>query len=304
MEYALIVNEMFKFYKTTPVLKLLSINVPKGSIYGLVGKNGAGKTTLIRVVSGLQEPSKGDYSILGVSNNNTKELRKIRLKTGVMVDSPAVDLDLTARENLMVQYKIIGKPDYNGIDELLDSVGLDPACKKRVKTFSLGMRQRLGIAMALAGEPEFVILDEPANGIDPQGIIQIRELILKLNKENGVTFLISSHILDELARVSTHYGFIEDGRLVKQISADEINLAAKRTLRYKVSDINIFAEVADSLGVDYKIISDYEADVFGEIRLLDMAAALNEKGCEVLSAAENTKRLEDFYIDLLGGEKR
>ncbi|MBQ8783077.1 MAG: ABC transporter ATP-binding protein [Clostridia bacterium] len=303
MENILSADKIVKFYKTNPALKYMSMNVPKGAIYGLVGKNGAGKTTLIRIVSGLQEPSKGQYTLFGINSDNSRAIRKIRKNMGVMVDSPAVDLDLTARENLMVQYKIIGISDYDTIDGLLKSVGLDAKSKKKVKTFSLGMRQRLGIAMALAGEPEFVILDEPANGIDPQGIIQLRELILRLNREKHTTFLISSHILDELSRVATHYGFVDDGRMVKEITAEELNSYNKKCTRYKLSDIETFERAAKKLELDYKVVSENQADVFGDVKIVDVAVALDKENCNIISATEHNESLEAYYVNLVGGER-
>ncbi len=302
MECILSIKDMVKFYKTNPALRYLSMNVPKGAIYGLVGRNGAGKTTLIRIVSGLQQASKGGYTLLGVDSVKPEAVRKIRKKVGVMAESPAIDLDLTARENLVVQYNIIGLSDYSTIDDLLSSVGLDTSSEKKAKAFSLGMRQRLGIAMALAGEPELVILDEPANGIDPQGIIQIRELILKLNREKQITFIISSHILDELARVATHYGFMDSGRMVKEITAEELNSYGKKCTRYKLSDIEVFERVAKQLELDYKLISENQVDVFGDVRLVDVAVTLDKEGCDVISVTENNESLENYYINLVGGE--
>ena len=218
MEYILSANGLYKSYKNFKALNGLSMNVPKGAIYGFVGKNGAGKTTLIRIICGLQEPTSGGYSLYGCKNGDAK-MTEARRRMGAVVETPSIYGDLTAEENIKEQYRILGLPSYDGVDELLKLVGLEDTGKKKAKNFSLGMRQRLAIAIALAGDPDFLVLDEPVNGLDPQGIVEIRELILKLNQQRQITVLISSHILDELSRLATHYGFIDSGRMVKEISA-------------------------------------------------------------------------------------
>ena len=192
-----------KHYGRFNALNDLNMTIEKGSIYGFVGKNGAGKTTLIRMICGLQQPSEGGFTLME-RKNDEKEINLSRRKLGAVVESPAYYKDMSARDNLMQQYLMLGLPNFDGIDELLELVGLQDTGKKKAKNFSLGMRQRLGIAIALCGDPDFIILDEPTNGLDPQGIIDIRELILKLNKERGITFLISSHILGELSKVYTY----------------------------------------------------------------------------------------------------
>ena len=199
MNYILQTNSLTKKYKNFQALNGLTMNVPKGSIYGFVGKNGAGKTTLIRLICGLQEPTSGNFSLYGI-RNDSKDIIKSRRRMGAVVETPSIYMDMTAEENLKQQYLILGLPSYEGIPELLKLVGLENTGKKKAKNFSLGMKQRLGIAIALAGDPDFLVLDEPVNGLDPQGIVEMRELILKLNRERQITVLISSHILDELSR--------------------------------------------------------------------------------------------------------
>lgn len=221
MEYVLTAENLTKEYKGFRALDALSLHVPKGAIYGLVGRNGAGKTTLIRILCALQEPTGGGYSLFGVDNGD-RSVIPVRRKMGAVVETPAVYQELTAEENLQIQYRVLGRGDFDAIPGLLELVGLEDTGKKKVKHFSLGMRQRLGIAVALAGEPELLILDEPVNGLDPQGIIEVRKLLQKLNREQGVTILISSHILDELSRLATHYGFIDRGRMVEETAATDI----------------------------------------------------------------------------------
>jgi ABC-2 type transport system ATP-binding protein len=215
MEYVLQTKSLTKQYKSFQALSGLSMHVPKGAIYGFVGKNGAGKTTLIRLICGLQEPTSGDYSLYGIDSRD-KAITKSRRRMGAVVETPSIYLDMTAEENLKQQYLILGLPSYEGIPELLKLVGLNNTGRKKAKHFSLGMKQRLGIAVALCGDPDFLVLDEPVNGLDPQGIVEIRELILKLNRERQITVLISSHILDELSKLATHYGIIDGGHMVKE----------------------------------------------------------------------------------------
>ena len=213
MRYVLQTNSLTKKYKNFQALNGLTMNVPEGSVYGFVGKNGAGKTTLIRLICGLQEPSSGDFTLYGIQSGS-RDMSRARRRMGAVVETPAVYMDMTAEENLKQQYLILGLPSYDGIPGLLKLVGLEDTGKKKVKNFSMGMKQRLGIAIALAGDPDLLVLDEPVNGLDPQGIVEIRELILKLNRERRITVLISSHILDELSRLATHYGIIDHGRMV------------------------------------------------------------------------------------------
>ena len=302
MDYILQTNSLTKKYKNFQALNGLTMNVPKGSIYGFVGKNGAGKTTLIRLICGLQEPTSGEYSLYGV-NNHSKDIVKARRRMGAVVETPSIYMDMTAEENLKQQYLVLGLPSYDGIPELLRLVGLENTGRKKAKNFSLGMRQRLGIAIALAGDPDFLVLDEPVNGLDPQGIIEIRELILKLNRERQITVLISSHILDELSRLATHYGIIDGGCMVKELSAEELEAACRKCVHMEVSDTAVLARVLDSMNLDYKIISDTAADVFAKINVTQLALTLNQENCQILSMTEKDESLESYYISLVGGGK-
>ena len=203
MEYILTANNLCKNYKHFKALNHFSMHVPKGAIYGFVGKNGAGKTTLIRLICRLQIPTSGTYTLYGTENTNNGILNA-RKRIGAVVETPSIYLDMTAEENMKEQYYVLGLPSFDDIPQILQLVGLENIGKKKAKDFSLGMRQRLGIAIALAGKPDFLVLDEPTNGLDPQGIAAMRELILKLNHEKQITILISSHILDELSKFATH----------------------------------------------------------------------------------------------------
>lgn len=300
MDYVLQTNELSKYYKQSKALDGLTMAVPKGAIYGLVGRNGAGKTTLIRLVCGLQSPTGGGFTLYG-RKNTSPEIALSRRRMGAVVETPSIYLSMTAKENLRQQFTVLGLPSYTGLEELLELVGLENAGKKRAKDFSLGMRQRLGIAVALAGDPDFLILDEPANGLDPQGIVEIRELILRLNRERQITVLISSHILDELSRMVTHYGFIDDGRMVKEITAADLERACRKCLRVTVSDAKAMAPVLDRMGLTYTVWSDTMADVYGQVSVTSLTIALHQAGCEVRNIREHDESLESYYMNLVGG---
>lgn len=299
MEYVLTANNLYKDYGRFHALTGLTLSVPKGSIYGLVGKNGAGKTTLIRIICGLQSPTHGDYTLYGVDCRD-RRITKSRRRMGAVVETPSIYLDMSARENLMQQYRILGMPSFEGVDSLLKLVGLEDTGKKKARNFSLGMRQRLGIAIALCGEPDFLVLDEPTNGLDPQGIVEIRELILRLNREKNITVLISSHILAELSKLATHYGIIDGGRTVKEISAEELEAACRKCQRLRVSNAPALARVLDGMGVEYKILSDTEADVYARLNVTALTNALSAEGCELISLMEHDESLESYFISLVG----
>lgn len=300
MDYILRANALSKNYGHFKILNELTMNVQKGTIYGFVGRNGAGKTTLIRLICGLQEPTSGNYTLYDRKNTN-KEIVKSRRRMGAVVETPSVYLDMTAEENLKQQFYILGLPSFNGLNDILKLVGLEKTGKKKVKNFSLGMRQRLGIAVALVGDPDFLVLDEPTNGLDPQGIIEIRELILKLNREQQITVLISSHILDELAKLATHYGFIDNGRIIEEMSAEELQAACRKCVRMEVSSTKALAHVLDEMKIEYKIISDTQADVFAKINISHLASALAKESCEVISIQERDESLESYFVSLVGG---
>lgn len=302
MEYVLETNSLCKSYRDFKALNGLSMKIPRGAIYGFVGKNGAGKTTLIRLICGLQEPTSGGYTLYG-RKSTEKEIVKSRRRMGAVVETPSVYLDMTAEDNLKQQYRILGLPSFDGLKSILKLVGLDNTGKKKARNFSLGMRQRLGIAIALVGDPDFLVLDEPANGLDPQGIIEIRELILKLNRERQITVLISSHILDELSRLATHYGFIDNGHIVKEMSAEELDAACRKCVRMEVTNTRSLARVLDGMEIDYKVLTDTTADVYAKVNVSHLTAALAKENCEVISMQERDESLESYYVSLVGGGK-
>lgn len=300
MEYVLKTSDLCKNYGHFKALSRVTMKIPKGVIYGFVGKNGAGKTTLIRLICGLQQPSSGSFELYD-QKNSEKGFSKTRRRIGAVVETPSIYLDMSAEDNLKQQYQILGMPSFEGIKDILVLVGLGQTGDKKARDFSLGMRQRLGIAIALAGDPDFLILDEPVNGLDPQGIIEMRELILKLNQEHQITVLISSHILGELSKMATHYGFIDNGRIIKEISAAELQEACRKCIHVKVSDTKLLARVLDGMEMEYKIVSATEADIFAKVRVSQLAAALEKVNCEIVSMYERDEDLESYFVSLVGG---
>lgn len=299
MDHILQTENLCKSYGKFKALDNLTINVPKGAIYGMVGRNGAGKTTLIRIITGLNNPTSGEYSVMGVKNSD-KKILEVRRKMGAVVETPSLHPEMSAKDNLIQQTKALGISDEK-LDDILRLVGLANTGKKKAKNFSLGMRQRLGIAFSLVGDPEFLVLDEPINGLDPQGIMEVREMILRLNHEKGITILISSHILDELSRLATHYGFIERGHVMKEMSAEELENVSRRSVRVNVNDTAVLAEVLDGMGAEYRIYSPNEADIFTPMQVTPLVLALNEKKCFVNSMSEHHESLENYFMGLVGG---
>lgn len=300
MEYVLEVNNLEKRYKGFKALYQTNIHIEKGAIYGLVGKNGAGKTTLIRIICGLQEPTNGTYSIYGV-DNKSNDIINVRKRMGAIIETPSIYGEMTARDNIIEQYKLVGMPNYDRVNELLELVGLDCTGKKKVKNFSLGMKQRLGIAIALVNNPDFLILDEPINGLDPQGIIEIRELILKLNKVKNITILISSHYLDELSKIATNYGFIDNGRIIKEMSSKELNENCKKRIELKVSNIVECVKYLEKNKYSYEVISDDIVNVYEKINISEIAIALSKCNCIINEFHEVEESLENYYMNLIGG---
>ena len=300
METVLRTQGLCKHYRRFQALDGLDMEVPKGAIYGLVGKNGAGKTTLIRVVCGLQAPTAGSYSLYGATLGEPR-LNRARRRMGAVVETPSLYPDMTAEQNLKLQYRVLGLPDDGGIPELLELVGLSNTGRKKAGHFSLGMKQRLGIAIALCGDPDFLVLDEPINGLDPQGIIEMRELILKLNREYQITVLLSSHILDELARLATHYGFLDQGTLVREVSAQELEAACRRCVRLTVTDAKTLCRVLDGRGLEYRLAGEGEADVYEAHDLSQLILDLHQAGCQVTGLHQRDETLESYYMNLVGG---
>lgn len=300
MEIVLETNNLEKRYKDFRALNHANIHIEKGAIYGLIGKNGAGKTTLIRIICGLQEPTSGSYIIYGKRNNST-DIINARKRMGAIIETPSIYGEMTARDNIILQYKLVGMPEYDGVNELLKLVGLENTGKKKAKDFSLGMKQRLGIAIALANNPDFLILDEPINGLDPQGIIEIRELILKLNKEKRITILISSHYLDELSKIATHYGFLDSGSIIQEITSEELMKKMEHKLILKVSDEKEFVKYFEKNKISYEVVDNKTINVYGKYNLSKFINELSKKNLIADEIHEQQESLENYYMNLIGG---
>ena len=301
-EYIIETDKIIKSYGSKRVIDEVSMHIKKGDIYGFVGKNGAGKTTIIRMITGIINPTFGEYKIYGVSNKS-KDIYECRKKMSAVVETPSIYLNMNARDNLVAQSLIKGKVDNDEIDNILKIVGLDGVDNKKLsKNYSLGMKQRLGIAIALIGNPEILILDEPTNGLDPEGIVEIRELLIDLNKNHNVTILVSSHILDELSKFVTCYGFIDDGKLIKEISAKEVEDSCKKRTKVILDSTEGVDKVLLKMDIkDYKVISDTELEIMDDVHAGNLVLALHKAKKEVIKISEVQEDLESYYMNLLRG---
>ncbi|MGM9941414.1 MAG: ATP-binding cassette domain-containing protein [Bulleidia sp.] len=300
-ETILKVNGLRKFYKHKTVLNDVTMTIQKGDIYGFVGKNGAGKTTLIRILAGLVDADKGDYELFGVSSKSG-QIDNARKKICAMVESPAIYPDLSARDNLKMQCLITGK-DFSKIDELLAFVDLAETGRKKAKDFSQGMRQRLGIALALVSEPELLLLDEPINGLDPEGIHQVRELLLKMHHEKQVTILISSHILTELSLFATRYGFIDEGRIIRDVLPEEITQNTQESCYIECNDLAKASIVLKRMG--YSVAPEQcGLRVNTDIDLMAVCREFDKAGILLTKHLRDQMDLETYFMELIGGAKK
>lgn len=297
------VKNLEKQYMKQKAVKDASFQIKKGMICGLIGPNGAGKTTIMKMLGGLALPTGGSISIFGETTENG--LAKSRSRMSFMIETPYAKEKMTARENLEIQRIQKGIPDKKRIDEVLEIVNLTDTGKKPVKNFSLGMRQRLGIANALLTKPEIMVLDEPVNGLDPEGIVEIRELLLKLNREDHITIIISSHILSELSLLCTDYIFINKGEILQTVSAPELKKICKEYYRIDTDNNNLAAAVLQNkLG-----ITQFDVDKDGSIKLYeglenirDISKTLFENGVIPTTLAMNEANLEQYYMNMVGEE--
>lgn len=289
-----------KVYGKTAVLEQVNLRLEQGKIYGFVGQNGAGKTTFLRLITGLAFPSSGKLALWGESV--TEKLQEQRKRIGSMIESPALFPNLTAWQNLEVQRISRGIPDKERIDRTLKLVGLEKSPKK-VRNFSLGMRQRLGIAMALLNTPEFLILDEPVNGLDPDGIVKMRKLLKTLNQEYGMTILISSHILEELSQTATEFIFIDRGRIVEEISARALNERCKRHISIRTADTQkAILAIEERLHTDhFRLMPDNEIRLYDYLDNMEkVAKALAEAQILVTGLSIAGGTLEDYFLTKVG----
>ena len=291
-----------KKYGNQVAVNNVNMTIKKGEIYGFIGQNGAGKTTLIRLITGLINKTGGEIELLGATGEN--ELNKSRTMVGSLIETPSFYTNMTARENLEVSRLVRDIPGKKCIDEVLELVGLKDVEKKKVKNFSLGMRQRLGIANALMGNPKLLILDEPINGLDPMGIVEIRELLKKINKEKDMTILISSHILSELSELATTYGIISNGKLIEEITAEELAEKCRQYIDLKVDDTSRAVTLLErELGIsDYEVLEDKKIKVFSNLENVgEVNSILSKSGVIVQSISIKGENLEEYFMNKIGG---
>lgn len=301
-EVILETRQLTKKYNNVKALNQVNIEVRQGEIYGLVGKNGAGKTTLLRILTGQAFESEGCIRLFGESS--VHELNKERRRIGAIIETPSFYPYMTAQQNLEYYRIQRGIPGKHCVEEALEEVGLSDTGNKKFKGFSLGMKQRLGLALALMNKPELLLLDEPINGLDPFGIVEIRNLLIKLNREKNITILISSHILTELSNLVTCYGFIEKGSMLKQISAEEIAKECNKYLEIKVDQVELMTALLEKkLGcTSYKVTPDYSIHIYDYLEQPSQISRLAvTNGIELNSLVVKDINLENYFIQLVGG---
>ena len=301
-EVVLSVDGLYKKFGKNLVVNNASFQLEKGKIYGFIGQNGAGKTTIIRMLAGYARPSSGNISIFG--NGTAKGLSDGRKKIGFIVENPALYKNMNAYENMDIQKKLYGIKNDRLTDELLALVGLANVGKRKVKNFSLGMRQRLAIAMALVNNPEILVLDEPINGLDPMGIVEIRELLQKLNRERQITIIISSHILSELHQLATDYIFIHRGQIIKKLTQNELDRNCSSYVVLQAEDVAAAKELLGRLGING--IEDGENGFMrfantdmGKVR--SIAQAFLDEKILLTHFSVQTETLENYFVKLIGG---
>lgn len=298
-------NNISKQYGNSYAVHNINLTINYKDIYGFVGENGAGKSTLMKIIAGLVRPSDGKISLLGKSDK--KGLNYSRKRIGVLFETPALYPNLNAKENLIFYCKIYGINNKNRINEVLKLVSLLNTEDKNTSDFSLGMKQRLGLAVALLNKPDFLILDEPINGIDPSGIVEIRELLKYLMKENGVTILISSHILTELQLLATKIGFIHRGVLIKEISTDELHKTKGSQIHLKTPDLNDTENILkNEFKLKYVLNTESKEILISKenTNLEKLMSILLNKGIRIEAINISSPNLENYYMNLIGGKKK
>ncbi|MBR5473375.1 MAG: ATP-binding cassette domain-containing protein [Clostridia bacterium] len=305
MDYVLQTFGLSKKYKKHLAVNNAAMTISRGDIYGFVGENGSGKTTIIRLITGLIFPDDGSFELFGISNKSSA-IKNAQRKVGAVVESPSIYRNMSAYDNLKMQCMILGLPQDERINQVLRDVGLEYMLhdKKHAGNFSLGMRQRLGIAMCLLGEPEFIILDEPMNGLDPAGIVEIRELILKLNRERNITFLISSHILSELSLIATKYGFISNGHIIKEITASQLQEQLKKTTDITVDNPKALEQLLTTTFPQSKLSTiPNGVRIDGDIDINLVTSAIINADIRLTNISSHDSSLEDYYLEIIGGKR-
>lgn len=285
-------ENLSKSYNGKTVVNNVSLQIERGAIVGLVGQNGAGKTTLIRMLTGLVNPTSGSFSLLPDQERHDNDVAAI-------VERPSIYTNMSALDNLVAQSKLLGiTVDREYLKTTLSLVGLDPTSTKKAKNYSLGMKQRLAIAMTLVGRPQLLLLDEPTNGLDPQGIFDMREIFVKLNREMGTTILISSHILSELGKFATEFYIMDKGSILARVTADEISNMGGKRLRFKVDKTGAAQEALTQYG-ETKIVSADEIELYADVPITQAMLTLAQAEVIVTNVSQIGDSLEDFYVDIV-----
>lgn len=302
MEYLLTTNSITKRFGHHTAVNNVSLHIKQGDIYGLIGRNGAGKTTLMRMIGGLASATSGDFTLF---NKTGREVLPLMTRIGLLIEQPGLYTGMSAADNMKLQCLARGVKSKKCIDELLTLVGLSDVGKKRVQNFSLGMKQRLGIAMAMVGDPDLLLLDEPINGLDPQGIVEIREIITKLNREKNITVVISSHILEELSKMATMYGIIHNGELLEEISRDELSAKCCERIEIVVNNTAAACSVIETMGImNYKVVDKNTIEIYerlDESGAITLELAKNDVKTE--SVGVRRESLEEYYLNMTGGSR-
>ena len=289
-----------KIYGGKMVIDHVDMHIPEASIYGFVGENGSGKTTIMRLLTGLAEPNAGSFTLFGVDNKD-KKIYEVRRQVSAIVEATSLIPSMTARDNMVYQELYLGiKQTEQERQDLLAKVHLENVGEKKVKNFSLGMKQRLGIAMALMSKPKLMLLDEPMNGLDPEGIAELRELLIELNQKEGITVLISSHILSELEKIASCYGFISHGKILEEITAEGLQDKCRKSVNIKVSDVVKTEEVLTKLNIkDFKSFPSGDIKIYENVVINDLVVALSKEGIVVLGINSQEESVEDYYLSLI-----
>lgn len=299
-EYLLCTRGLTKRFGHHNAVDHVDLHIPKGAIYGFIGRNGAGKTTCLKMISGLSTPTEGEIEIFGYKG---RELEQMRSRIGCLIEAPGLYDNMTAYENLKTKCLFCGIHKKGYIEDILDTVGLTNTGKKKTKHFSLGMKQRLGIGLALVGEPDLLVLDEPINGLDPQGIAEVRETLHRLQQERNMTILISSHILEELSKIATDYGIIHDGTLLQELTKEELMRRCSERIEITLDIPERAIPVLDRLGfTQYQVTDKTHIQVYER---LNESAGLNmeltKAGIPVRGITITSEELESYYLNLTGG---
>lgn len=294
-------DNLSKYYGKTKALESVSLNIQQGEIYGLIGRNGAGKTTLLKIIAGLSRQSSGQYRIFG---EKSEESGIAGSRIGCLIEHAGIYPNLNALQHLELKSLAMGIHDRDLAKHVLAQVGLAETGKNPVKKFSLGMKERLGIALALIGSPDLILLDEPMNGLDPQGIAEMRELIFDINQKENVTFIISSHILDELQKLATRFGIIDSGHLINEIDSDSLKALSRERIELSTPRADIALPILDQLGIrKYKVISENMIHIYeGLEQTGQIAVALAQQNIPILSISFYKSSLEDYYLNLTSGK--